>query len=302
MNGISRRRFLGQSLAVGAGLSVAANNIACSGKAPVVERPTKDDISLAAWSLVQEFRQGKWKNLDLPRICREDFGINGLEFVNTFFELPTYGYLRRLKKNAADHGVTLVLIMVDDEGGMAAGDPKERRQAAVNHRKWVDIAHYLGCHAIRCNCRGPEGASIEDTLGWASENFNELLEYAAQAPLNVIIENHGGLSSDPDFLLRLMKRVNQPHFGLLPDFGNFPDDVDKYDAIRKMVPYAKGISVKTLFQKDGSHPSYDVAKLIRICREEGYSGFYGIESEGREGDGWTKVRWTQKVIRETLNL
>jgi sugar phosphate isomerase/epimerase len=283
-------------------LTAAVNGTACSAKEVVVNRPTKDDISLAAWSLVHEFRAGKWKNLDLPRICREDFGINGLEFVNTFFELPTYNYLRRLKKNAADHGVTLVLIMVDAEGGLGADDPAERRQVVINHRKWVDIAHFLGCHAIRVNCRGPEGASAEDTLGWASDSFSELLDYAAQAPLNVIIENHGGLSSDPDFLISLMKRVNRSHFGLLPDFGNFPDNIDKYEAIRKMVPYAKGISVKTLFKEDGTHPGYDVAKIIRICQEEGYKGFYGIESEGQEGDDWTKVRWTKKVIQETLNI
>ena len=116
---------------------------------------TKDDISLAEWALVEEIRAGKWKNLDFPRIAREDFGLNGIEFVNTLFESPTETYLKKLKQSAADYNVTMVLVMVDEEGDACAGTKQERKQFEINHRKWIDIAHYLGCHAIRTNCRGP---------------------------------------------------------------------------------------------------------------------------------------------------
>ncbi|HMH34425.1 MAG TPA: hypothetical protein VK543_15415, partial [Puia sp.] len=115
----------------------------------------KDDISLAQWALVEEMRAGKWKNLDFPRIARKDFDLNGIEFVNTLFETPTEEYLKQLKKNAADQAVQMVLIMVDDEGDACADTAAGRRQFAINHRKWVDIAHYLGCLSIRTNCRGP---------------------------------------------------------------------------------------------------------------------------------------------------
>jgi sugar phosphate isomerase/epimerase len=250
-------------------------------------RPTQDDISLAAWSLNRSFFTAhRWKNLDLPRIVREQFNINGLEFVNQFFENPVIGYLNQLKKNGNDHGVKFVLIMVDGEGDMSARDKNERLQAATAHRKWVDIAHYLGCHAIRCNMGGPRQGWKEDTdiVKRAAESFNHLLEYANGASLNVVIENHGGASSNADVVAGLMKTVNNPNFGTLPDFGNINPGDDHAEVIRKIVPWAKGISVKAMWAPDGSHPRFDVTKLIKICQDAGYHGYWGIESSlGRGG-------------------
>src|SRR5919112_5796724 len=151
----------------------------------------KDDISLAQWALVEEIKAGKWKTLDFPKIAREDFGINAIEFVNTLFEVPTINYLSILKQNAADNGVTMVLIMVDDEGDGCASTSEERKQFVIAHKKWMDIAHYLGCHAIRTNCRGIEHVSKEDALKWAAESYHPLLEYATGADVKVLIENHG---------------------------------------------------------------------------------------------------------------
>src|SRR5690348_16068374 len=106
----------------------------------------KDDISLAQWALVNEIKAGQWKTLYFPRIAREDFNLNGIEFVNTLLEVPTETYLNTLKRNAQDHGVEMILIMIDDEGDGCAASEKERKQFVINHRKWIDIAHYLGCH------------------------------------------------------------------------------------------------------------------------------------------------------------
>jgi len=300
MKELTRRRFLSNSIALGAGLS--GLTLTKNTRINAASRMTEDDISLAAWSLVREFRQKKWKNLDLPRICREDFDINGLEFVNTFFEVPTYNYLKRLKRNAEDYNVKLVLIMVDDEGDMAAASKEERMQAVINHRKWIDIAQFLGCHAIRTNCRGPKEASREDYLNRAEESFNCLLKYAVQAKISVIIENHGGISSDPDFLVALMERVNNLYFGTLPDFGNFPDNADKYEAVKKLIPYAHGVSVKSQFTAQQTHPGYDLERLIKICHDAGYRGFYGIETEGRKLGSWEQVKLTKNVIEKALSL
>src|SRR5690349_3298150 len=147
-------------------------------KTQLMNQSPKDGISLAEWALVEEIRAGKWKNLDFPRIAREDFGLDGIEFVNTLFESPTETYLQRLKQNANDQGVKMVLIMVDEEGDGCAETKKGRKQFETNHRKWVDIAHYLGCHAIRTNCRGPENVDKKEALEWAAESYNMLLEYA----------------------------------------------------------------------------------------------------------------------------
>lgn len=244
-------------------------------------RPTRDDISLAAWSLNRSFFvEKKWTNLDLPRICREQLGINGIEFVNQFFENPTIRYLQQLKRNGATHGVNFVLIMVDSEGDMAALDRKERMQSAIAHRKWIDIAHYLGCHAIRCNMGGPRQnwKSDPDVVKRAAESFTSLLDYAKGAGLNVVIENHGGASSDPEVLSALMKTVNHPDFGTLPDFGNINPGDNHEEVIRRIVPWAKGISVKASWDADGSHPRWNLDRLIAICRQAGYKGYWGIES------------------------
>ncbi|QEC68334.1 TIM barrel protein [Panacibacter ginsenosidivorans] len=235
----------------------------------------KDDISLAQWALVEEIQTGKWKTLDFPKIAREDFDLNGIEFVNTLFEVPTATYLNALKRNADDYGVAMVLIMVDDEGDGCASTKAERKQFEINHRKWIDIAHYLGCHAIRTNCRGNEIISKKDALRYAAESYNLLLQYAEEASIKVLIENHGGVSNDPDFMLALMKEVSHPLFGTYPDWREPADDFDNYAYLQKTVPFAKGMSYR-------NQPSEALtAKMIGLCKRSGYHGWYGIESDGR---------------------
>ena len=237
---------------------------------------TKDDISLAEWALVEEIRAGKWKNLDFPRIAREDFDLNGIEFVNTLFESPTETYLKKLKQNANDHGVTMVLIMVDEEGDGCADTKEGRKQFEINHRKWVDIAHYLGCHAIRTNCRGPENVDKKEALEWATESYTMLLEYAKPANINIVIENHGGVSNDPDWMISLIKKLNNPAFGSFPDWRNPSDEFDNYNYLKKTAPYAKGMSYR-------NQPTDELtAKMIQLSHDSGYRGWYGIESKGRE--------------------
>jgi sugar phosphate isomerase/epimerase len=276
-------------------------------------RPTKHDISLAAWSLNQSFfKNKKWKNLDLPRILREELQINGLEYVNQFFENPTMGYLRQLKKNCDGYGITSVLIMIDDEGDMADADRKERMQAAVAHRKWVDVANFLGCHAVRCNMGGPREnwQADKDVVSRAAESFTDLLNYAKGAGLSVVIENHGRASSDPAVLVALMKAVNRPEFGTLPDFGNVNPGADHEQVLRQLVPYAKGISVKASWAPDGTHPRYSLERMIKICQDAGYRGFWGIESGYGRGQAaspeelWQNelkgVRLTKAVLERTV--
>ena len=235
----------------------------------------KDDISLAQWALIEEIRAGKWKNLDFPRIAREDFGLNGIEFVNTLFEVPTETYLQQLKQNANDHGITLVLIMIDDEGDGCSPSSAGRRQFEINHRKWVDIAHYLGCHSIRTNCRGPQGVDKKQALEWAIESYQYLLEYAMPSGVNILIENHGGVSNDAHWMQSLMQRLNHPLMGCYPDWRSPSPEFDNVHYLRKLLPYSKGMSYR-------NQPDDDLTiQMIQICKEAGYRGWYGIESSGR---------------------
>jgi len=235
-----------------------------------------NDISLAQWSLIEEWRAGKWKTLDFPRLTREDFGLNGVEFVNTLFEVPTEGYLKQLRTNANAHGITLVLIMIDDEGDGCCPDKKGRREFEGFHRKWVDIAHYLGCHAIRTNCRGPLNADKDEALKWAADSYHPLLEYARPANIRILIENHGGVSNDADWMVRLMKKVNDPLFGTYPDWREPAADFDNRTYLEKTLPFAGGMSYR-------NQPTDELTlTMLELCRKSGFRGWYGIESKGRE--------------------
>lgn len=271
---LTRRGFVTRSLAIGGGIAAAVSLRNNSLKA--TPRAVKDDISLAQWALVQEIRAGQWTTLDFPRVAREDFGLNGIEFVNTLFASPTAGYLNSLKKNADDHGVEMILIMVDSEGETCTPSREERKQTVVNHRKWIDIANYLGCHSIRTNCRGPENPPREESVKWAAETYNMMLEYSIPAGISILIENHGGVSNDPDWMADLMKEVDSLYFGSYPDWRSPSDDFDNHAYIEKMLPWAGGMSYRNQPTEEGT------AKLIKLCQDSGYRGWYGIESSGRD--------------------
>lgn len=275
MTKVTRRDFLEKSMILGAA-GLAAPALLKTSDIQAAPRIIKDDISIAQWALVQEIRSGKWKTLDFPKIAREDFDINGIEFVNTLFEVPTIGYLNRLKRNADDYGVTMVLIMIDDEGETCTSSKEERKQTVINHKKWIDIAYYLGCHAIRTNCRGPRDVSKEDALKWSADTYRMMLEYAMPANISIVIENHGGVSDDADWMVALMKEVDNLYFGTYPDWRAPSDNFDNFAYLEKTLPYAKGTSYRNQPTEEQS------AKMIKLCHDTGYRGWYGIESSGRE--------------------
>jgi len=291
MENVNRREFLSRFMAATAASSfvVPAKRAVSAAGLAGLKRPAKDDISLAQWALVGEIRAGEWKNSDFPRIAREDFDINGIEFVSTLFELPTYSYLNRLRRNAEKHNVAMILIMVDDEGETCDPSKEKRIQTAINHRKWVDIAKYLGCHSIRTNCRGPKNAPKDQALEWAADCYNRLLDYAVPAGIGILIENHGGLSNDPDWMVSLFKKVDNPYFGSYPDWRGPSREFDNYEYIRKMLPYAGGMSYR-------NQPTEEqTAKLIKLCQDSGYRGWYGIESGGRE-----QIKLGKKLLEKYL--
>lgn len=241
--------------------------------------------SLAQWSLHKAIRSRMITNLDFPLIAREHFGVSGIEFVNTLWEAPTQDYVARLRRNMETAGTIGVLIMCDGEGQMGHSDAKLRDRAAANHFKWVDYAAELGCSAIRTNMYADKPPStpeeVDEFLKHCDESFTKLCEYAKAAKINVLIENHGGISSNPDVVVRLMKLVDMPNFGTLPDFGNFPKEIDRYAAIEKLMPYAKGCSLKCMdFGPDGKETTIDLARCMEIAKKAGYRGWVGIEYEG----------------------
>jgi sugar phosphate isomerase/epimerase len=246
-------------------------------------------LSLAAWSLHREFEEGKIDQIGMVRLAGE-LGFSGFELLNEFFPSPTALYLARLRGAADEAGVSLLLIMCDDEGDLTADDRRERLQAARNHRKWIDVAASLGCAAIRVNLatdRTPDEA--EAARDHAAEALADLLAYAG-SEVSVLVENHGGLSSDPDWVVSLVETVGEAGFGTLPDFGNFPESVgDRYAALARLMPRAGAVSAKCYdFGPDGRETTIDFARAMNVVRGAGYSGHIGVEYEGErlsERDG-----------------
>ena len=260
-------------------------------------------ISLAEWSLNKTLRAGKMTNLDFPHVAKHEFGIDCIEFVDQFFQdkAKDSQYLRELKDRAESEGVKLGLIMIDTTGDLGAGGKADRDKAVERTFEWIDAAKFLGCRMVRINARGPGNA--EDLRGRVAESCVRLAEFAAQRNLDVAIENHGGLSSDPEWLVSVMKEVNRSNFGILPDFGNFPASVNRYDAVEAFMPYAKGVSAKSSrFTPDGLEQETDFFRMMRIVRDGGYHGYVGVESgastQAGEADAIRKTRDLLKRVRQ----
>jgi L-ribulose-5-phosphate 3-epimerase len=244
------------------------------------------DISLAQWSLNKTLRAGKMTNLDFPRVARQEFGIDCIEFVDQFFadKARDENYLKELRQRARDEGVKLGLIMLDTNGPLGAASQAERHQAVDKTFAWIDAAKFLGCHTVRINAYGPGDA--DELRGRIVESCSRLADYASARDINVAIENHGGLSSDADWLVSVMKEVNRPNFGTLPDFGNFSRETNRYDAVEKMMPYAKAVSAKAeRFTEDGLVQETDFFRMMRLVRDGGYQGYVGVESGARTQEG-----------------
>jgi L-ribulose-5-phosphate 3-epimerase len=279
------------------------------------------NISLAQWSLNHRFfkrEEPHLDNLEFAKVAR-GFGIDAIEYVNQMFfdKAKDEKYLAEMKKRAAGENVKSLLIMCDREGRLGDPDKARRRQAVENHFKWADAAKFLGCHSIRVNAATDAKKTFEDQQKAAVDGLSQLEEYAGgKLGLNVIVENHGGLSSHGKWLAGVMKLANNKRIGTLPDFGNFRvgqagiDWYDRYQGVKELMPFAKAVSAKShgfdpkrpFVTMGGGHET-DFLKMMRIVLNAGYRGWVGIESGGR-GNQAEGVRLTKQMLercREKLS-
>jgi sugar phosphate isomerase/epimerase len=241
-------------------------------------RPFK--ISLAEWSLHRELQKKALDNLDFAKVARTVFDIDAIEYVNQFFKdkANDASYLAELNKRAKDHGVYQHLIMVDGEGNLGDPDAARRTKAVENHYRWVTAAKTLGCATIRVNAASQ--GTPDEQMSLAADGLRRLCEFADTHAINVIVENHGGLSSHGDWLTGVMKKVNHPRCGTLPDFGNFYE-YDRYKGVTELMAFAKGVSAKTHdFDEKGDETTKDYRRLLKIVTDAGYHSWIGIEYEG----------------------
>jgi sugar phosphate isomerase/epimerase len=261
-------------------------------------------ISLAQWSLHQALFAGYIKSIDFPRITKEQFGIDAVEYVNSFFpdRQPAPEFVSELKTRCDDLGVTSLLIMCDGEGNLGDPDDAKRTQAIENHYKWIDAAVKLGCHSIRVNAQS-EGTPDEQRK-LAANGLLRLTEHADTKNINVIVENHGGLSSNGAWLSSVIREVNHPRCGTLPDFGNFildwgtREEYDRYKGVEELMPFAKAVSAKSHdFDDTGNEIHTDYYKMIGIVLDSGYRGWIGVEYEGTNVGEFEGILRTRDLLR-----
>lgn len=309
---MDRRRFMKQSagavigasilpLACGgaesgaAGAAAGASAAAGAGSAPLFR------ISLAEWSLHKALYANELTNLDFPRVAKADYGIDAVEYVNGFFKdkARDRAYLGELNTICEGEGVTSVLIMCDGEGRLGDPDDGARTTAVENHYRWIDAAKFLGCHSIRVNAAS-EG-DWDTQMSLAADGLRRLAEKGAEQQIGVIVENHGGLSSNGAWLSGVMDRVDHPNCGTLPDFGNFRiaegEMYDIYQGIEELMPYAKAVSAKSHnFDDAGNERDKDYTRIMRIVLDVGYRGFVGVEYEGTERPEPEGIRLTKALL------
>ena len=298
---LTRRQFIHSAAAISASLGLSRTRIAWAADSKELFK-----ISLAEWSLNKTLFGGKLDNLDFPKTAKVEYGIDAVEYVNQFFKdkAKDEKYLAELNKRAADHGVKNVLVMIDGEGDLGDPDPAKRTKAVENHHRWVEAAKTLGCHSIRVNARSKDSLPFEEQLRLAADGLGRLSEFAATHDMNVIVENHGGLSSNGEWLAGVMKAVDSKNCGTLPDFGNF-GAYDRYKGVKELMPFAKGVSAKSHdFDKDGNETKTDYRRMMKIVLDAGYHGYVGIEYEGRRLSEPEGIRATKKLlekVREELS-
>ena len=282
-----RRDFLKTTAAVAAG-SLAL------GQAPLLARSTEEQwfhISLAQWSLHKAIFAGEIDNKDFAKVAKEEFGFKD--------KAKDEAYLTELKSRAEDLGVKTLLIMIDGEGALGDANEEGRTRAVENHYRWVEAAKFLGCHSIRVNASS--SGSFEEQQERAADGLRRLSTFAGEHGLNVIVENHGGLSSNGKWLAGTIEKVGLDNCGTLPDFGNFRvsnnEMYDRYQGVTELMPFAKAVSAKSHdFNESGDEIHTDYLKMLGIVKEAGYHGYVGIEYEGGKISEFEGIRATKKLL------
>lgn len=292
-------------------------------KKTATSAPLFFELSLAQWSFHRTFREGGVSPYEFAERAN-DLGFKGLEYVNALYpdvmesndkDLAISKFIEQNNTLAAQFNMKNVLIMIDSEGDLSSSNEKERLSAIENHKKWISAANKMGCSAVRINLNGEN--EIEPWINNSIESLNALSAFAKPLNINVIVENHGGKSSNASLLMKVINSVNYSNCGTLPDFGNFcmsedwgslkdnkcNNPYDPYLGVSEMLPKAFGLSAKSYeFDANGNETILDYYKLISIVKKAGYNGFIGVEYEGEILSEKEGVIATKKLLEKAAKM
>ena len=289
----------------------------------VIETP-KIKLSLAQWSFHKAIRDDKTMPVyDFAKEAKA-LGFEGVEYVSQLYKLEEGNeqasldsIVAQLKLHSEANNIENVLIMIDHEGDLSVNDKADRDEAIRRHKMWVDAAAKLGCSSVRVNLFG--GEAEKDAAQWHAnsvDGLGRLAAYAATKKINVIVENHGGRSSEADKLVAVLKEINYKNCGALPDFGNFcyardngerwggecTGQYDIYNGVAELMPYAKGVSAKSFdFDENGNETTIDFMKMMKIIKDSGFEGFIGVEYEGNTLGEKEGIVATKKLLESVIN-
>lgn len=272
-------------------------------------------LSLAQWSFHKALLSGDLSHLEFIDKAAQ-MGFEGVEYVSTFFKdkVEDRNYLDSMNQRASRHHVQQLLIMVDIEKDLASPVEKERMQAVEDHFVWIDAAHYLGCHSIRVNLFG--NGSKEETSISAITSLRQLCAYALPRNIHILVENHGGLSSDGSWLAGIIQETECANCGTLPDFDNFCikrennarwgkpciEKYDRYKGVYELLPRARALSAKSYdFDENGFETTIDYNRMLELVLKSGYSGFIGVEYEGDRLSEVNGIQYTKRLIEKIVN-
>lgn len=289
-----RRKFITSTLS-----TLALGTTSSQAKPAIVNQKPLYEISLAQWSLRHMLTAGKLTNLDFPKFTKDQFGIHAVEYVSRFFDgnITNQTYLKDLKDRCDGEGVQNLLIMCDRIGQLTSGTDAKRNQAADRFKPWIEAAKYLGCHSIRVNLNGK--GTDEELAKLAIDGMQKICTIAKPLNINILVENHGGRSSNPKWLAHVLSQIGMGNSGSLPDFGNFKEH-DRYDGVKQLMPYAKGVSAKSRdFNDIGQETETDYLRIMKIVKEAGYSDHIGIEYVGQKLSEIEGIKATKKLLKLT---
>lgn len=312
----NRRSFCHKSM-LGLAALALHSGISCKSKKEEIEniKTSSLNLSLAQWSLHKAFFAKELDPVNFAPITAS-YDIKAVEYVNQFYSeyANDEPFWMEMKQRADGEGVKSLLIMVDDEGLLGDPNAEKRKEAATNHQKWVNAAKLLECHSIRVNAFG--SGTKDEMKDYLVDGLGQLCEYSSQEGIHILIENHGLYSSDAQWVTEVIKAVDSPYLGTLPDFGNWcmnvewggtkdgscTDNYGIYKGVKEFMPYAKGVSAKSYnFNADGSAKDIDYAKMIEVVKSFDYDGYIGIEYEGDELSEPEGIRATKALIEKVWN-
>jgi len=299
-------------------------NVEVADQAEIAVETTQPDIriSLAQWSM---HRMVLEQGVDPYSFAEKakGWGFEGLEYVSglyykeleaaNFSEEAMKAFVEKSRAESDKHGLKNLLIMVDGQGDLAHADAAVRKAAVENHYKWVDAAAALGCHSIRVNLNGTMDPDL--WVPASVDGLTQLSDYAKGKDINIIVENHGGPSSNAALLASVMEKVGMDNCGTLPDFGNFCikrsdgsyyestciEEYDKYKGMRELMPYAKGVSAKSYaFDAQGNETNIDFQRIMDIVLQAGFTGYVGVEYEGNELGEEEGILATKRLLEKVL--